>query len=62
MSSVVWRNGQPYGKCGNITWNCQYDSNDPQCCQYVDRVAQKKKARLRLDKEALDKEYGPEIH
>ena len=61
---VVYKDGQPYGSCGQITWYCMYDSTDPNCCQYEDilkRREKENKIKHEWDEETrwdLTKEYG----
>ena len=61
---VEWRNGKPYGECGRITWNCPYEPNSPSCCQYKESQEQLRRNMdwfaMHKNKEAMDKEYGPE--
>jgi len=60
---VKWIDGKPYGECGAITWNCPYDSIDPQCCQYEDHLENLKRGEIiKLEYNygiQLDEEYGP---
>ena len=58
---VTWKDGYPYGECGQVTWYCPYDSTDPNCCRY--KEIQEKREKMFFEKkfrEALDKEYGRE--
>lgn len=56
----LWTKGHPVAKCGRNPWYCEYDSTDPNCCQYdPERMKRNKHVQwMHKNKEELDKEYG----
>lgn len=64
VKEVIWKNGKPYGPCGNVTWYCWCEGwHDPNSCQYDPAKVKYYNdwKVLNANSDLLDKEYGPII-